>query len=347
VFKSIISFETKDYFMMATQLSWCCYDKKTNSDKEITSINSGDIQVFRSDWNRGNKKYVVDYENNTVFYIKDDILHRFDIENDTCKSYKNTLCNNKISYLQMYKNYIAMSSDDYLYCFDIESESIFEVTDTIGKSIGNTKDTISVLNDNIYFYSRSGSALCSDDGGSLTNTIAMYDIKNKSISRVQSADVKKIFVAFGEIYVIAAQDNDYDNLYLFKLVEQEGKYVFETLIKFPYAEIVLSENYLLYYPNSESFCTSEDLYSIYAFDFRNKECKKIVEDCHLYKDDGIIKSKYVTKVSNFKVFGNWLYYIKDHLVFQMRGPTTFESHIYRTNINLPLQPVDLGEKSKY
>lgn len=356
-YKSDMFLETKDYCVWANrkfgeaEATLNCYSKKSNGDISLTKINSIDMRVFSPRFTFDNKKYTVDYNNNMVFYVKDNLLHKIDIENDVEKIYENTPCDNDISFLQAQDNYVIMVSPNNLYCFDLEKETIFEVTDAQGKSITNTiygeKITTVLCDENIYFYSSSGCKLCSDDGGSLNNAIAKYNIKNKIISRVQSANIKKMFVALGEIYVIASQDNDYDNYYLFKLIEQDGSYILKDLIKFPISEVRVSENYLLYYINNNIWSKDNDLYSIYAFDFRKQACKKVVEDCCLYRKEGIIKPKYIRQKSIFKALGNWVYYIKDHLVFQMNGPTLIEHHIHRININVPLQDADLGKESDY
>ena len=357
VYKSDMFLETKDYCVWANRkfgeakATLNCYSKKINGNISLTKINTVDMRVFSPRITLGNKKYTVDYNNNMVFYVKDNLFHKIDIENDIEKIYENPPCDNDISFLQAQDNYVIMVSPNNLYCFDLEKETIFEVTDAQGKSITNTicgeKITTVLCDENIYFYSSSGSKLCSDDGGSLNNAIAKYDIKNKIISRVQSANIEKMFVALREVYVIISKDSDYDNFYLFKLIEKNGSYIQKELIKFPRSEVQITENYLLYYINNDIFCKDKYLYSIYAFDFRKQACKKVAEDCCLYRDEGIIKPKYIKQKSSFKTLGNWVYYIKDHLVFQMKGPTLIEHHIHRVNINLPLQDVDLGDVSNY
>ena len=312
----IVYFETKDYFVWNIQENWYCYDKENNKELQLSAINSDDISVFKD------KKYSIDYNNNVVFYIQDDLLHRIDLLNDVNKSYANNTCDKDIILLQSQGNYVVMASPHKLYCYDIINETVFEVSDGIGTSITDTVSSttrnLAILDESIYFSSSKGDELCDKDGANFVDVIIKYDIKNSQFTRIACAGVRDIFTSCGEIYIITDKYNNEDDYHcgwrLLKLIEQNGTYELESVIKYPYdSRVIVSENYFVYYSG----------YSIYAFDFRKQEIKKVVEECYKVVDVGRIRYKPERRSADFRIISNWVY-------FEKRGTW------YRGNLNVPL-----------
>ena len=87
--------------------------------------------------------------------------------------------------------------------------------------------------------------------------------------------------------------------------------------------------------------------SIMIYDFSKNKVDVVVTECKCYKNDGVFKTKWIKEKSDFKVLGEWLYYISDQGCYNLTQKCmTYTSHIYRVNLNIPLKPVDLGE-AKY
>lgn len=353
---SNICFETKDYFSVGKgNFKFFCseiqdiisYNKSTKSYKTITSIpkDSGAALAHKSYLfiSPGTDQlYVTDYENNILFYMYNNVLHKIDLESDSCTIFDNIELDDTIRSMQLYNNKIVMCSYDNLYLFDIEKKELQLITDSSEKSIGGTVSKATILNGIIYFYSSCGEKICADDGGSIKNSICAYDIKNKILKRIISISVDKLFTAYNSVYAIRDSD-DYQGYELCKLTKNENEYELMKIIEYSCSHTKITENYFLCYYDSEIYCKNKDLFSIYAFDFRKQTFEKIVSDCYSYKDEGILKSKWTKERSQFKVFGNWLYYYKDHIVWGFRSKDYTKRHIYRTNIHCPLQPVDIGE----
>ncbi len=356
---SNICFETKDYFSVGKGnfkffhseiQDVISYNKSTKNYKTITSIPKDSAAALAHKSNLfipgTDQLYVTDYENNILFYMHNNILHKINLESDSCIIFDNIELDDTIRSMQLYNNKIVMCSYDKLYLFDIEKTELQLITDSSEKSIGGTVSKATILNDIIYFYSSCGEKICADDGGSIKNSICAYDIKNKILKRIISISVDKLFTVYNDVYAIRNSD-DYQGYELCKIIKNEDEYELMKIIEYSCPHTKITENYLLCYYDSEIHCENKNLFSIYAFDFRKQTFEKIVSDCYSFKDEGIIKPKWTKERSQFKVFGNWLYYYKDHIVWGFRSKDYTVRHIYRTNIHCPLRPVDIGEYNIY
>lgn len=353
---SNVCFETKDYFFVGKGIfkifrselqDIISYNKSTKSYKTITSIPKDSAAALAHKSNLfispgTDQLYVTDYENNILFYLYNNVLHKIDLESDSCTIFDNIELDDTIRSMQLYNNKIVMCSYDNLYLFDIEKKELQLITDSSEKSIGGTVSTATILNDIIYFYSSCGEKICADDGGSIKNCICAYDIKNKILKRIISISVDKLFTAYNDVYAIRNSD-DYQGYELCKIIKNEKEYELMKITEYSCPHTKITENYLLCYYDSDIYCKNEDLFSIFAFDFRKQTFEKIVTDCYSYRNEGILKTKWTKERSQYRIFGNWIYYYKDHICGGYRSKEHTTRHIYRTNINYPLQPVDLGE----
>ncbi len=353
---SNVCFETKDYFFVGKGIfkifrselqDIISYNKSTKSYKTITSIPKDSAAALAHKSNLfispgTDQLYVTDYENNILFYLYNNVLHKIDLESDSCTIFDNIELDDTIRSMQLYNNKIVMCSYDNLYLFDIEKKELQLITDSSEKSIGGTVSTATILNDIIYFYSSCGEKICADDGGSIKNCICAYDIKNKILKRIISISVDKLFTAYNDVYAIRNSD-DYQGYELCKIIKNEKEYELMKITEYSCPHTKITENYLLCYYDSDIYCKNEDLFSIFAFDFRKQTFEKIVTDCYSYRNEGILKTKWTKERSQYRIFGNWIYYYKDHICGGYRSKEHTTRHIYRTNVNYPLQPVDLGE----
>lgn len=336
--------ETKDYLIIPTRKTgfftnhtignegWNIYDKHTQTESDLSSVN---FTLYKNYSYGYSENYTVDYANNIVYCVADDTLYRVDIKNDKIISYGKLPvlednCN-KIETMILHKEYIIINfnlrSGIILY-FDIKNQKFHTVRDAQGKDITNTSNCITAIDDKIYFYTSIGEQFTKSDGTNMKNQLCIYDLKTHTISKALDIDfdVYAIFTVDKTIYIFKRNS-------LLRLEKSQNEYALKKVIDFPYTtSIKISEKYFSYYDGNT--------FSIYVYDFKKGILEKVVNDCYRYENEGIFSVKWCKKSTfdGFHICGNWLYYYKDHTSFQEAI-----KHLYRVNINTPLQSVDLGK----
>lgn len=373
--KRFNAIETKDYVLMhvcivhgnpflpnrTIESQILRYDKSSEAEVSISSFTAQEwVAVFGKlsgldfgysncePYNNNGKTCIIDYHNNTVYYIKQNeykqnILCAFDVNADTNKAFDSIElipCNiSDIKSMQIHNGIIVVSTKTELFYVDIRKEIAVVVKDYYGKSISESASTI--LDDKIYFYSYNAATLFINDSNNIKDWLCAYDIHTKSFERiVQSPWPWQLFRKNTQIYASFSKDDSYSFAILTKA---DTGYRWDEICKHYYSgydgALKIFENFAVFYHHDDGFCPESVLYSILVYNFEKRTITKVIDDCYLYYDDGLFKHKWLKSKSFYSIIGQFIYYYKDLLY----GDDTF-THLFRTNINYPLSSTDLGLK---
>lgn len=359
--KGQYSFETQDFYVIkdpdVQNTGWTRIDKRNKASIPMSSLSNKSFQIIfaKDKFFSGDSglNYVVDYRSNLVYYIWEKKLHCLDLEKDSYIVYDVELPVDFVQSMQLFKKVIVMSSNEMLLYFDIDKKYLQIITDACGNNIAGTCNTSTILNDEIYFYTSQGSNLSADDGGGLEGCICIYNIKTQSIERAielssQWCSVETLFSVNNSIYAIYRDYNiDSAGNSLRKIEKNSNGYDFISVLEYAGCDVKIYHNWFCCYRTDQSYSSEQEMDSIMVYDFSKNKVDVVATECRCYKDEGVFKPKWIKVKSDFKVLGEWLYYISDQGCYNLTQKCmTYTSHIYRVNLNIPLKPVDLGE-AKY
>ncbi len=348
--------ESKNYMIVNTsngyKSNWVKVDKATNRLTDFISLNADSFQysITRKDTSACDNgcDYVVDYNNDGVYVFYNKSLYYIDIVSDKYSKFDILIPFEWIECMQLYGDIIVLSNNESLMFYNIKDNRLEFVKDTSGNHIGGTVDCVTIIDNKIIFYSSHGEKIIGDDGGSLQNNICIYDIKTKSLKRVLDLGINghfclvALFGRYNSVYVIAAKNKDSKNTGLYELSLKEEEYILAQKCLIGSGEIKIYHNWVCVYYKYE-YGANDNLDSIAAYNFTSNTYNIIAKECRQYDSEGILKKKWVRKSSDYKVIGQWLFYISEYLVWIIGQKTYPEMHIYRANLNISTQAVDLGE----
>ncbi len=353
--------ETKDYFIYLGEepLSYgsqdilCVYCKTSGeihkrSKPNARVLRKGSYSTYGS--NSG-MNFTIDYQNNTLFFLDETILYRFDIEYDLLSEIDtlSSINGDQICSMQYDSNIIVLSYRNTLCYYDLNKRSFEIIKDSAGRDIPNTECCATVINSTIFFYSTDGAKLEDDLGCGLGKRIATYDIPSKKIMGVAkvSQGVRCLFCINGFAYYISAADN---NTTLNRFISKSGKVESEELAT---ADINVAcnvfGNYVTFY---DKYFSGSDSYTLYVYSISDGVFSEVTKQCYR-KEKEFMEKKYRRISSSYKMIGQWLYYIKTEEPIsraitkknrkKSKWVDCYEDHIYRINALYPdNDPIDLG-----
>ena len=351
-------FETKDYFVWnydkeydlknhTSTYKWKRFNKNSHAEDEITMYNVTD-ETFRrrADYCCISKScFAVDYNQNTVYYISNSNhydekqrLCKYNVDSNTYIVYDIEIQNRIIS-IEQNNNTVLLISHDDIVCFDTIHKESNVLTDAAEKNIVSYKAKCTVNNEKIFFVPDDANKLSADDGGSLVDCLCMYDFRFKKTFRLLELDasnIKSIFSIHSKMYLLMYRESSYNGFVIKELCNKSNdEYTLEPVFENEKdCYFTLYDNFLTYYEYDTTF-------SIYTFDFISQSSKKVASDCMLYDNIGVFKANWQRKKSSYIMLGQWIYYVKGSIPYKSSDPCI--ASIYRTNIDVPLRPVNLGK----
>ncbi len=355
-------FESKNYFVWYYDTDYDLFTRttsykfkrynKTTATLDDVSLPLADDRTFKKDpgyygFVEGNE-YAVDYNRDLVYYIADHNVYKYDIEKN---SYE------KIDGLKITGNFrsdsiricnkliVIISNNEAVYYDTIHGKAI-TLVDCTGKNIKSDYRRCVVGDEKIIFIPNNAEELSASDGGSLTDSVCLYDIKTHEISRILDTSkmeyIKSMISVHDKIYFILDRGSLQDGFVIKELCEcSDNQFVLETVLEHKNdCHMLLYNHFLTYYENYGK----KSSYCIYAFDFIAKEAEKVVSDCYMRKNTGVFKANWERTKSTYTMLGQWIYYIRGHIPAKSYDPCI--PHICRANFEVPLKSVDLGDKNK-
>lgn len=348
-------FETRSYSIVYRYLHgkyvWVCYDKNRNEKRILSSLLADEFfgVVEDSNFGKGDSgyNYVIDYQNDIMYLNVNGIFYRIEINNDDKIQIKTEFPEGN---LDLDENIVLISGRSELQYFDLMDYSLHTIVDSCGKNI-EANNTSVIVGRKIYFYATNGMYLSDDNGNGWSGSIFIYDLDKHSVKKIIDLNdgyyIRSIFKRNNIIYLLGTESGTET---LKKIARNDTEYCLETLwddfsTYAGLAKTIITHNWFCSYKYAKSSYkdTQQSLYSIAIFDFSKQISNMVVTDCEGLTDEGVFKPKWVSIRSDYKVIGQWLYYIKDGQSLDLihRKMDRF-SQIYRVNLNFPSKPVCLG-----
>lgn len=350
--KEEIYFETRNSIVfkdLYAKNTWVCYDKTGEGKRILSSLSLDNLYCdFSKDayYAKGDSgyNYVIDYQKDIMYLTIEGTFYHIDIKNDNRTKIKD---NFPEGHLDFDGNIFLISCGNNLQYFDLNDRVLHTVVDSCGKNIDAYQTSI-LVGRKIYFYSTNGSYLSDDNGNGLSNSVCVYNLDDCSIKKIIDLDneyyIDSMFKRNNTIYLLGHRHSTYS---LQKIVINNTGYGLETLCdnisgSTAQSKRMITHNWFSCYKHTKSSYLDDPqpLHSIWIFDFSKQISNVAVTDCEGLKDEGVFKPKWVSIRSDYKVIGQWLYYIKDGQSIDLTHRKTDRiSQIYRVNLNSPSRPV--------